>query len=120
MRIVPRWVHRLYAGLRGYSWQQCPSCGRFFGGHEIRMIREHRNSLPYDDMGKEFICPRCTAAGVGCVAWALEGQPHVGCPFAPVDLTTSQLPAGRSVFRPSPIPQVAAEQPSAQPHSPGA
>jgi hypothetical protein len=59
---------------------------RFFGGHEIRAIREHRNSRPYDDMGKEFICPRCTAAGVGCVAWAIEGQPHVGCPFAPIDL----------------------------------
>jgi hypothetical protein len=120
MKIIPRWAHRLYAGLRGYSWQRCPSCDRFFGGHEIRAIREHRNSRPVDDMGLQYICPWCTAAGVGCVAWAIEGQPHVGCPFAPIDLTTSQLPAGRSAHRPSPTLPAASELPSARPQSPDA
>jgi len=31
---LPRWCHRLYALLRGYSWDRCCKCGRMHGGHE--------------------------------------------------------------------------------------
>lgn len=84
--MIPRWIHEFYANMRGYSWLKCPACENYFGGHEIREIRGHKNSRPVDEMGLQHICPRCTAAGVGCVAWALEGKPHTGCPFAPVEI----------------------------------
>ena len=29
-----RFLHRVYALLFGYFWITCPSCGRWFGGHE--------------------------------------------------------------------------------------
>jgi hypothetical protein len=31
---LPRFVHRLYAGLMGYYWKPCHLCGRMYGGHE--------------------------------------------------------------------------------------
>ena len=31
---LPRFVHRVYAGLNAYFWLPCPICGRMFGGHE--------------------------------------------------------------------------------------
>jgi hypothetical protein len=33
---LPRWVHKLYAGMFGYFWLPCTLCGREYGGHEWR------------------------------------------------------------------------------------
>lgn len=30
-----RWLHKIWAYLRGYFWLPCPMCGKMFGGHEI-------------------------------------------------------------------------------------
>jgi hypothetical protein len=87
MRFIPRWVHWLYAEARGYFWIPCPTCDREFGGHEWRDIKGHKSSRPTGELGEgTAICPLCTAAGVGCVAWAMEGQAHTGCPYAPIAL----------------------------------
>ena len=83
----PRWIHQLHANLLGYMWRTCPGCHRMFSYHEIRAIREHKTSQPRWVNGRwdygDLICPLCTKRGVGCVAWALAGQPHSGCPYAP-------------------------------------
>lgn len=83
---APRWVHRAYAAFRGHFWLPCPACGQPFGGHEIREVHGHKASRPADDFTMEAICPRCTARGVGCVAWAKEGEHHECCPYAPIPL----------------------------------
>lgn len=31
---APRWVHRVYAFVRGFYWLPCPGCGNYMGGHE--------------------------------------------------------------------------------------
>jgi hypothetical protein len=31
--MVPRWIHRLWAKMRGYFWLSRPICGQMFGGH---------------------------------------------------------------------------------------
>lgn len=86
MRFVPRWAHRFYADLFGYFWESCPSCDQKFGGHEVREIRGHRDTRPGEGTELQIICPRCTAAGVGCVAHAQKSLAHAGCPYAPITL----------------------------------
>lgn len=69
-----RLLHRLYATLGGYFWLPCPLCGREFGGHEWREVGGHLSDIPDEVVvgfaGGTAICPRCTAAGAGCRAWA--------------------------------------------------
>lgn len=47
----PRWLHRLYAFVNGYFWLPCPSCGRYFGGHE-------RGGGTLGNKGTCPLCPR--------------------------------------------------------------
>lgn len=83
VRVLPRWVHRVYAQRLGYFWLPCASCGDKFGGHEWRDRRGHFSSLPVHDK-ERALCPRCTLAGVGCRAWGVTvanlgfGTVHIG------------------------------------------
>jgi hypothetical protein len=70
--------------LFGYFWLPCPSCGHKFGGHEIANDAEvHYGAIPdpADRWSSRLICPACTAAGVGCVAYAERGMWHADCQF---------------------------------------
>jgi hypothetical protein len=53
--MVPRLIHRLWAGIRGYFWLPCPICEQMFGGHE-----------PHGDLMTSWtdglcVCSRCAA-----------------------------------------------------------
>ncbi len=58
---LPRWMHRLYAGLGGYFWLPCPLCGRFFGGHEWRL--PHQTWFESIGSGRP-VCPGCAGSAV--------------------------------------------------------
>ena len=51
-----RWLHRLYARLRGYFWLPCPICGQMFGGHERGC-----GDLMTSWTDGVCVCPRCAA-----------------------------------------------------------
>jgi hypothetical protein len=80
------------AAINGYFWLPCPACGQHFGGHEVFRVGGHECGLPCNwdtaDNGMVYavdskgICPDCTAAGVGCRAYAEHGLPmHHDCSF---------------------------------------
>jgi hypothetical protein len=53
----------MWAGLIGYFWIPCPSCGREFGGHE-----KPSGSIPAPEEGPysgKMICAKCVRDGVG-------------------------------------------------------
>ena len=41
----PRFLNRMWAHMRSYSWRPCPICGRMFGSHEAADTMLH-DSLP--------------------------------------------------------------------------
>jgi hypothetical protein len=49
----PRFLHWLWASIRGYFWLPCPICDKKFGGHEWS------GSLETNDFRGEGVCPRC-------------------------------------------------------------
>lgn len=51
----PRFLHRLYAFLRGYTWIPCPICKKGFGGHEW----QPGNELWITERDSVAVCPRC-------------------------------------------------------------
>lgn len=61
---------RLRASIGGYFWLPCPSCGSYFGGHEVLHDGEHQNSIPTGPHTGRLICPACALRGVGDRAWA--------------------------------------------------
>lgn len=61
----PRWLHRLYARLRGYFWLPCPLCGEMTGGHEWR------DTLPLGGGRGRATCPRCPVEVVNGVGEGL-------------------------------------------------
>ena len=68
---LPRWVHRLYAGVAGYFWVPCPTCGENFGGHEVGDRGPNLGSIQVES-GPGWsrgvsICPACTREGRGRV-----------------------------------------------------
>lgn len=82
---LPRWVHKMVADVAGYFWLPCPACGRYFGGHECRDVDGHFSAIPDNEEGmSSLICPVCTAAGVGCRAYAARGKYHETCTLVPV------------------------------------
>jgi hypothetical protein len=90
----PRWWAQLRANLGGHFWRPCPACGVEFGGQDCRRVDGHFSDTPNEG----FICPVCTAAGVGCRAHAERGDRlHVGCEF--VDLAPGSWP-GTSTWWP--------------------
>ena len=49
-----RLLNKIYANLFGYFWLPCPSCGKMFGGHEVRGIKSiFKNGRTY------CVCPNC-------------------------------------------------------------
>lgn len=70
---MPRWVHRIWAFVRGYYWLPCPRCGRMFGGHEGRgCIPSDRPGIgkttccpPYEYRGEAAPGPRCLSPLLG-------------------------------------------------------
>lgn len=83
---MPAWWRKLTAGCGGHFWEACPSCGREFGGHEVRAVAGgHIHSIPVTRAGEmtgSLICADCTAQGVGCRAQAdLVGWYHRRCEF---------------------------------------
>ena len=69
-----RRLHRIYAGLFGYFWLPCPTCGREFGGHDWRIRAGKPSSIPAPDGGDRHvgICPDCTRAGRGIAPGSLS------------------------------------------------
>jgi hypothetical protein len=53
----PRFLHRLWAFARGYSWIPCPVCKRRFGTHEWAV----GNELWITERDSVAVCPRCAA-----------------------------------------------------------
>lgn len=51
----PRFLHRAWAFVRGYSWIPCPICKRGFGGHEWRDDAE----LWITERDSVAVCPNC-------------------------------------------------------------
>ncbi len=53
-----RWMHQLYAWWAGYFWLPCPSCGRYFGGHEASPLY---GGIPVPDRPGIFkmVCRHC-------------------------------------------------------------
>ncbi len=69
--LAGRMIAKLVANVGGYFWLPCPCCGEFFGGHEIRSVDGHRDSIPTREAGiASCICRSCTAVGKGCAAHA--------------------------------------------------
>jgi hypothetical protein len=76
MSWLPRWMHRAYARLGGYFWLPCPLCGQYSGGHEWRdrdgkssTIQDPETAWNPNRSAGLGICPACTRAGKGDVAW---------------------------------------------------
>ena len=53
----PRFLHRSWAFLRGYSWIPCPLCKKCFGGHEWKT----GNELWITERDSVAVCPCCVA-----------------------------------------------------------
>ena len=56
-----RLAHQRHAQANGYYWLPCPTCGRYFGGHEITdsVLDEHQ---PDDGWERSHaVCPVCSA-----------------------------------------------------------
>jgi hypothetical protein len=58
-----RWLHKLWANFAGYYWTQCPICGEYYGGHELKVNSESLKKYSCIT-GKAFnkakcVCPRC-------------------------------------------------------------
>lgn len=51
----PRWLHHLWAKLRGYFWIPCPICKARFGEHEW----VQGNELWITERDSVAVCPRC-------------------------------------------------------------
>ena len=51
----PRFPHRCWALVRGFSWIPCPICKRRFGSHE----RVPANELWITGRDSVAVCPRC-------------------------------------------------------------
>lgn len=51
----PRFLHRAWAFLRGYSWIPCPICKRRFGGQE----RQDGAELWITGRDSVAVCPNC-------------------------------------------------------------
>jgi hypothetical protein len=62
--VMPRSLHRLYAGAMRYFWLPCPICGEMFGGHETEVTRGAY--VPdHDGSTGKMVCRRCfTKTGV--------------------------------------------------------
>ena len=76
--MMPRWLHRLYAGLAGAFWMPCPVCGRMFGGHE-----RPGGTYTYAD-GRRFVtCRKCRGAWG---SWKEDGP----IPF-PIELAPGEI-----------------------------
>lgn len=60
---LPRWIHHLYANLRGYFWAPCPQCGRHFGGHEVITAPGWTLRSTLDTGPHKILCPTCTRKG---------------------------------------------------------
>jgi len=78
MRLKPtqRDVHEFYARTHRYFWLPCPLCGEEFGGHEWQDIDGKPSAIfrePEAPNKGTGICPKCTAAGLGDMAY---GQPY--------------------------------------------
>lgn len=76
---LPRWVHRLYAGIAGYFWLPCPDCGVMFGGHEV-VFPDVFISQPGSSSISRIKCPSCTRAQEArdieqLDRWSREGYP---------------------------------------------
>lgn len=63
---MPRYLHRLYAAIRGYFWTECSICGGYFGGHEWKPERLPVATIPtgQPNVGTA-ICPACAVSGYG-------------------------------------------------------
>lgn len=55
----PRFVHRLWAWLRGYFWIPCPICSREFGGHERKGGLLYLEHPLYTDGTSMLVCRNC-------------------------------------------------------------
>ena len=88
---MPRWAHRLYAWVFGWSWGPCRTCKRPYGGHEWRFaVDGWPGEIPdYSQPGRGFcICPICTARGLGagtqsstmCVCGDMQQMARLGSP----------------------------------------
>lgn len=53
---MPRWIHKIYARMRGYFWMPCPICGCMFGGHETA-----QTTLMIDLANGWCVCKKCDA-----------------------------------------------------------
>jgi hypothetical protein len=69
--VLPRFLHRWYAGTFGYFWLPCTLCGRESGGHEWKDRDGKSSAIPDPDRPGMWrgICPVCTRSGRGDPAW---------------------------------------------------
>ena len=70
---LPRFIHWLYALLRGYFWLPCPICGQYFGGHESTGI-----GLMEDWNSGVCICPNCESEADKRNSEYMHSHPHPG------------------------------------------
>lgn len=70
----PRFLHRSWAFVRGYSWIPCPICKKKFGSHE----RIPENELWITGRDSVAVCPRCV--GEAREQNAANGYPRVEPP----------------------------------------